>query len=295
MLRSGAIEPGVRAVAIDLGSVLDANRRRGSWGARSLATNTRLHVTSRLWASAVRHQVGTDVEHRVAGALRGLAEHLSPAANSQRIMTVDDALQAIRNAMSSIDEPWRQSLSLHRFGDAYNAQALESWHVPELWFDPANRWLTRTTVRGAAGYYRNARMRKNDAASRPSTCMRALPRPLQPSDGANPLGAFFHDSFLGIYASCQKLLNPQDHVIESEGSVNLPFERLYVAYLRDAIQVLRHLRSLDSKMLLGSIDVLLRDALTPLELDSVPNEESGEGGFAQFLVELQFGLADGSR
>jgi hypothetical protein len=61
-------------------------------------------------------------------------------------MTVDDALQAIRAAMSAVDEPWRQPLSLHRFGDAYNAQALESWDVPELWFDPDDKWLTKTTA-----------------------------------------------------------------------------------------------------------------------------------------------------
>ena len=147
MLRSGAIDPGVRAVAIDLGSVSDADRS-GDHGGRVLGDQHQVARHLAALASAVRHQVGTDVEHRVAGALRGLAEHLAPAANAQRMMTVDDALQAIRNAMSAIDEPWRQALSLHRFGDAYNAQALESWHVPELWFDPANRWLTKTTVRG---------------------------------------------------------------------------------------------------------------------------------------------------
>lgn len=206
-------------------------------------------------------------------------------------MTADDALRAIRPAFSTIDEPWRQALSLHRFGDAYNAQALESWHVPELWFDPDNKWLTRTTARGP-------QVITGMRGCGKTMLLRALHFHARaaPTGNGSPdevLGALAKDDFLGVYASCQKLLNPQDHSGDGSGLIALPFERLYVAYLRDAIQVLRHLRSIDPKALLGTIDVLLRDALTPLELDSAPDNVTGERGFAQFLVELQFQLADG--
>ncbi len=66
-----------------------------------------------------------------------------------------------------------------------------------------------------------------------------------------------------------------------------------MAYLRDAIQVLKHLRSIDSKAVLGTIDVLLRDALRPLEIDSQVALPPGERSFEQLLLELQFELAEG--
>jgi hypothetical protein len=289
-LRSGAMEPGVRAVAIDLGSVLDANRS-GDHEGRVLGDQHQVARHLARLASIVQQQRDTDVEYRIAGALRGLAEHLAPAANAQRIMTVDDALQAIRAAMSAIDEPWRQPLSLHRFGDAYNAQALESWHVPALWFDPDNKWLTKTTARGP-------QVITGMRGCGKTMLLRALhfhARAAPAGDGTaeKRLAAIAADDFLGIYASCQKLLNPQDYGGDVPGLVGSPFERLYVAYLRDAIQVLQHLRSIDSSSLLAPIDVLLRDALLPLELDAAPDAAGGERVFAQFLVDLQFKLADG--
>jgi hypothetical protein len=289
MLRSGAIEPGVRGVAIDLGSVLDANRS-GDHDGRVYSDQHQVARHIAALASAVKQQRGTDIEFRVAGALRGLAEHLAPATDAQRLMTVDDAFRAIRGAMSAIDEPWRQPLSLYRFGEAYNAQALESWHVPELWFDPESRWLTKTTVRGPQVITGMRGCGKTMLLRALHFHARAVSASGEPG---NPLGAFSDDNFLGVYASCQKLLNPQDHSADTARSVALPFERLYVAYLRDALQVLRHLRSLDPKSLLGSIDVLLHDALAPLELDCALNDATGERGFAQFLMELQFRLADG--
>lgn len=289
-MRSGAIDTRVRAVAIDLGSVLD----------ESQSNTQRLgdqHQVARHIAAlgAAIHQLAGphgDVDYRIAGALRGLAEHLAPAADAQRIMTIDDALQTIRAGIGAVDEPWRQPLSLHRFGDAYNAQALESWHVPELWFDPERRWLTKTTARGPQvitgmrGCGKTMLLRALHLHARAAQAARS-------GESGNALAALGNDDFLGVYASCQKLLNPQDSGADSARSVTLPFERLFIAYLRDAVQVLRHLRSLDPLALLGDIDILLRGALTPLELTVGLAPMSGEQRFEQFLIELQFELADG--
>lgn len=285
-LRSGAIESAVRAVAIDLGSVLDATRS-GDHGGRVLGDQHQIAKHLSILANAVRSDDVSDLDHRVAGALRGLAEHLAPALDAQRIMTVDDALQAIRASMSAIDEPWRQALSLHRFGDAYNAQALESWHVPELWFDPENKWLQKTTVRGP-------QVITGMRGCGKTMLLRALHFHARAVAGRGSTQAAFRtDPFVGVYASCQKLLNPQDHRSATTAGVSRPFERLYVAYLRDAIQVLRHVRSIDTSALLGTLDVLLRGALVPLELEEHPDGNTGEAGFTQFLTELQFGLSDG--
>jgi hypothetical protein len=292
MLRSGAIEPSVRAVAIDLGSVLDADES-GKHEGRVLSDQHHIARHLSLLATAIQNRRKSDIDYRIAGTLRGLAEHLTPATTAQRIMTIDDASQAIRSAMSAVDEPWRQPLSLHRFGDAYNAQAIESWHVPELWFDPDNKWLTKTTARGPQvitgmrGCGKTMLLRALHLHARAVRASRIVG-----SDGL--LAELEKDVFLGVYASCQKLLDPQQH--HSVGSGNRPkspFERLYVAYLRDAIQLLRHLRSVNPNALLGPLDVLMRDALKPLEMDSQLEFPSGERAFEQLLLDLQFELAEG--
>jgi hypothetical protein len=291
MLRSSAIEPSVRAVAIDLGSVLDADES-GKHGGRVLGDQH--HIARHLsWlATAVQDRRKTDMDYRIAGTLRGLAEHLTPAATAQRIMTVDDASQVIRSAMNALDEPWRQPLSLHRFGDAYNAQAIESWHVPELWFDPDNKWLTKTTARGPQvitgmrGCGKTMLLRALHFHARAAQASR-----ISGSDGV--LAEVEKDVFLGVYASCQKLLDPQQHHVSDANGPESPFERLYVAYLRDSIQILRHLRSITAGALLGAIDVLLRDALRPLEMESHFDIPSGERAFEQLLLNLQFELAEG--
>lgn len=292
MTRSGAIDPSTRAVAIDFGSVLDASQS----GDHHIGDerNIARHLAALAAAVHKRGGVASDVDYRIAGALRGLAEHLAPAPGAQRIMTVDDALDTIRAAVRAVDEPWRQALSLHRFGDAYNAQALESWHVPELWFDPHDRWLKRTTARGPQvitgmrGCGKTMLLRALHFHARAAQATRGL------GDRKGAIAQLAQDDFLGVYASCHKLLNPQDRGLHCEGdaSVQAPFERLFVAYLRDAVQVLRHLRSIDAAALLGGIDALLRDALEPLEVDIDLPVTVGEEAFERFLLELQFRLAD---
>jgi hypothetical protein len=290
-LRSGSIESSLRAVAIDLGSVLDADRS-GEHGGRVLSDQHQVarHI-SRL-AAAVQIRRISDLDHRIAGTLRGLAEHLTPETSAQRLMTVNDASQALRTALGAIDEPWRQPLSLHRFGDAYNAQALESWHVPELWFDPDDKWLTRTTSRGPQvitgmrGCGKTMLLRALHFHARAAQAAKLLGIPAQ-------IERLTQDQFLGLYASCTKLLDPQHHRLRATEDISRPFERLYVAYVRDAIRVLRHLRSIDPSCLLATIDVLLVNSLIPLDLPNRPDFRGSEQAFEQFLVDLQFQLAEG--
>jgi hypothetical protein len=287
--RAGAIEPKICTVAIDLGSVLDASK---SGGAR-IGDQHQIAVHLMHLARALRSVPGAkDVDNRIAGALAGLAEHLSGRPGMQRVMTVTDAQSALSAAMSAAHEPWRRPLSLHRFGDAYNAQALESWHVPELWFDPEGRWLKATTVRGPQvitgmrgcgktmllrAIHFHARAVQATAASTPETLDSAL-------------GA---DEFIGVYASCQKLLDPREGA-GPPGPVRRPFERLFVAYLKDGLQVLRHLRSLSTHSVPAALDEQLKRALPMLDLPPNTGPGEGEAGFERFLADLHFGLSDGS-
>ena len=286
MMRLGAIDPSVRAVAVDLGSVRDASL---SGDGKRFGDHTHVSLQIAALARAVHAGIGSksDADYRIAGALLGLAEHLSPAAGAQRIMTSEDALRMIRFAIGAADEPWRQPLSLARFGDAYNAQALDSWHVPELWFDPENRWLARTTARGP-------QVITGMRGCGKTMLLRALHFHARVSKQVAGSEAIPADEFVGVYASCQKLLNPQDHGSNDNKNVPYPFERLYVAYLRDAIQVLRHIRSDAPTALTAGIDVLLLGALQSLETPPEFATPVGEQAFENALMDLQFRLADGA-
>lgn len=290
--RSGAIDANIRAVAIDFGSVLDASQSGDSHhvGDQQHAAN----IIAALSKAVREHSGGeTDMDYRMASTLRGLAEHLAPAATSLRIMSIDDARNTINAATRAVDESWRQPLLLSHYGDAYNAQALESWHVPELWIDPEGKWFKRTIVRGPqvitgmrgcgkTMLLRALHFHARAVESSPAGSYRSLSK------------RFKKDGFLGIYASCQKLLNPQNQGSQDAAPVRLPFERLFVAYLRDAVQVLRHLQDLDREALTSSIDVALRDALKALELTKGEVGDAGdEQRFEEFLIDLEFDLADG--
>lgn len=290
--RSGAIDANIRAVAIDFGSVLDASQSGDSHhvGDQQHAAN----IIAALSKAVREHSGGeTDMDYRMASALRGLAEHLAPAATSQRIMSIDDARNTINAATRAVDEYWRQPLLLSHYGDAYNAQALESWHVPELWIDPEGKWFKRTIVRGP-------QVITGMRGCGKTMLLRALhfhARAVESSQAGSYRTLskrFKKDGFLGIYASCQKLLNPQNQGDRDATPVKLPFERLFVAYLRDAVQVLRHLQDLDDEALTSSIDVALRDALKALELTKAEVGDAGdERRFEEFLIDLEFDLADG--
>lgn len=295
-LRSNAIAPGVRAVAIDLGSVQEAGRSGNGY------VGDQRHVAGHLaaLAGAVRMvgDAGSDDDFRIAEAIRGLAEHLSAPPDSTRVMTVEDASEALRAAIRAADQPWRQPLRLLRFGGAYNALALDSWHVPELWFDPDGQWLAKTTARGPQvisgmrGCGKTMLLRALHLHARAAAARNGL----GPGDGDAVMAEWGEDSFVGVFASCQKLLNPQD-LGEGRGQeVDRPFERLYVAYLRDAVQILRHLSSIDPSAVVGGIDKALAGALDALELETEAQErgDPGEAAFDRHLIRLQFGLADGT-
>lgn len=283
-----AFDPMIVAVAIDLGSMRDEST--SGLGER---INDQHQVARHLvrLADSVRtaHATLNDAEYRIVEALRGLAEHLTPASGGQRLMSSDDAQGALRGAMQTVDEPWRQPLTLRRMGDAYNAQVIESWHVPELWLDPEGRWFARTTGRGPQvitgmrGCGKTMLLRALHFHAR----ARKVAMDVPPTDVIASLRA---DGFVGLFASGQRLLNPRD-ASNPTSVIPSPFERLYIAYTRDAIQVLRHLRSLDPTALNGTIEHVLREALRVLEFESPVTLESTQA-FDQVLWELQLGLAD---
>lgn len=285
--RGDGLDPLVRAVAIDLGSVLDRSQsgeqRFGDqrWIARHFA----------MLAESVRRNMGTDVDDdfRMVEALQALAEHLAPVATAQRVMSVSDARRILADTLVGVDQPWRLPFALIRFDDAYNAQALQPWHVPYLWWDPSGRWLRRTTgagpqvITGMRGCGKTILLRSLHFHARATVSRLASPE--------QPLETLLRDNWVGVYASCQQLLNPHE---SGATAAHLPFERLYLAYVKDAIHVLEHARSLDPALVAQPIVDFVTEAMQPIET-SEPLAKSASAALAyRQLTELQFRLGAGA-
>jgi len=279
-------DPLMIAMAIDLGS-MSAESRSGE-GERINDQHQIARHLARL-ADGIRtsRTAMSDIDFRIAETLRGLAEHLSPTAGAQRVMSADDAKKRLRTAMQTVDEPWREPLTLKRLGDAQNAQVLESWHVPELWLDPDNRWFARTTGRGPQVITGMRGCGKTMLLRALHFHARARKIGMENPEGV--VQRLKTDGFVGLFASGQKLLNPKD-AGSSHSEINAPFQRLYIAYLRDAIQVLRHLESLDETALNEPAERVLLDALQVLDVE--PVHASTPHQLDHALAEIQFGLVD---
>jgi hypothetical protein len=287
--RADALSPATRVVAIDLGSASEVSRSGGErhgdqwWIAHHCAA----------LAQAVRNAntVLDDGSFRMVEALQGLAEHLSPAATSQRVMTVSDARSLLELALSVNEEPWRQRLTLSRFSDGYNAQVLQPWHAGDLWWDPQGKWLQNASGRGP-------QVITGMRGCGKTILLRALQfharyRRLDGNTEVPPPETLLSsDKWVGLYASCLQLLSPS---AIATADASLPFERLYVAYLKDAVQALSRLRQMGEDQRGGTVEGFVRDALGALEFERELPGLTSLPAIRQFLTQIQFELSSGHK
>lgn len=238
--RQGAMDPGIRAVAIDLGSVGPDRRSGGKylgdlhWIARHIQG-----MVDRL-LSDLDHI--SDLDSRVAHSLQLIAQIVSPPVESQRTPSADDFIRVIETEYFRTAEPWRpwrEQLKLRTFGSSYNAQTLDAWHVPQLLVDPEGGWLARISapgpliVTGMRGCGKTLLLRALQFHARAAR--------LGTETDADVLRRLKGDNYIGLFVSAQRLLDVERH--ETVTASNL-FARLYVAYSLEAARALAHLNDL---------------------------------------------------
>lgn len=240
MYRQGAMDPTVRAVAIDLGS-LGPDRRSGDgylgdlhWIARHIQD-----LVDRLLADI---RIVTDLDARVGHALQLIAQSLSPAVEHQRTPTAGDFVRQIEDEYFRTAEPWRpwrEQLRLRTFGASYNAQTLNAWHVPQLLVDPDGAWLSRisspgplviTGMRGCGKTLLLRALQFHARAARRSA-----------ETDSEVVSRLHSDNYIGLFVSAQRLLDVENRATPSSGDL---FARLYVAYCLEAARALAHLYDL---------------------------------------------------
>lgn len=249
--RGEAIDPFIRAVAVDLGSVLDSSR---SDEEAQVADSHQ--VTAHLMSLALRvmpdPMTAQDLEFRLALALNDIASLLRPENLAQRSPNYPDLIASIRSAFVAASSPWKKpSDGLVRFGDSFNAQTMRPWFVPRLLVDPGGDWQRRVEsagpliVTGMRGCGKTMLLRALQFHARAS-----LAGDEEGRSDTEILESLRSDGYVGLYVSCNRLL---DGLGKPEGPLHEPNTRLFLCYAREALQALRHLSEVGGRQAVSPV------------------------------------------
>lgn len=261
--RGEAIEPGIRAMAIDLGSVADVRRSGGPdvgdmhWIGAHLG-----RMAERLLDEGAG---AGDLEKRVALKLLGIAQSLAATTENQRPPSAEDMVGQIRSGYYQVAEPWRPwrgDLVLKRFEESYNAQTMEAWYVPQLLIDPENTWVDTVSAPGPLVMTGMRGCGKTMLLHSVQFHARAALRAKESE--ADAVRRVSQDRYVGLFVSAQRLIPMRGEMRPSSAQL---FARLVVAYAAAAARALAHLADLDAAAVepdaAASIARAVRDVLAP--------------------------------
>lgn len=244
--RADAIEPAIRAVAIDLGSVAGERRSGEGYTGDLHWIGRHIHaMADRLLASG---DAAPDLDKRVGLKLHGIAQGLAAATVNQRTPSAADVIAEIREQYHRTAEawrPWRNQTVLRTFAESYNAQTLNAWYVPQLIVDPDGAWLKKVSspgplvMTGMRGCGKTMLLHSLQFHARAAV----LPK----EEDADALKRVTYDGYVGLFVSAQRLI-PVDPKADRPSTEEL-FARLLVAYAAQAARAMAHLQDLASDAL----------------------------------------------
>lgn len=255
--RQGAMDPSVRVVAIDLGSVAP-DRRSGNGYLGDLHWIAR-HIQALVEVLLREPDTISDLDSRVANALQMIAQSIVPALENQRTPEADDFIHLIEEQYFKTSEPWRpwrSPLVLKTFNASYNAQTLDAWHVPQLLVDPDGAWLARISAPGPL-------VMTGMRGCGKTLLLRAVQfhaRAARHADESDPdvMTRLANDNYVGLFVSAQRLLNVGQ---STESQTRDLFPRLFVAYALEAARALAHLQDISPEMVRYDAQVVLLSAV----------------------------------
>ncbi|GLQ11452.1 hypothetical protein GCM10007913_33840 [Devosia yakushimensis] len=244
--RADAIEPAIRAVAIDLGSVAEDRRSGGDYKGDLHWIGQHINdLAERLLA---RGDAAPDLDRRVGLQLQIIAQSIASVTENQRTPAADDMIKIIREQYHRTAEPWRpwrNQAVLRTFAASYNAQTLDAWYVPQLLVDPGGTWLHRV---GAPGPLVMTGMRGcGKTMLLQSIQFHARATVLPEETDAEALARIKEDGYVGLFVSAQRLI-PVDPKA-SRPSMEELLARLLVAYAVQAARAMAHLEDIEPGLL----------------------------------------------
>ena len=240
--RSGeSIEPSIRAVAIDLGSLAEvsksvpADRRLGDL---LQVVNHILNFRNHLLANP---SGVSDIDYRLAMQLDQLGHMLTPDPLSQREPPYGEIIRQIQESYGRSSSPWKAPSELTSFSESYNAQTLHPSFVRRLLVDPDDEWLAMVSVKGPQvitgirGCGKTMLLKALQFHSQISHFVETS------ASMDEAVARIQKEGYLGLYVPTNRLLDPLG---TTPGPVHEPYVRLFVAYAREALRAARHLSEL---------------------------------------------------
>ncbi len=237
--RSEVLYDRIKVKIIDLGSAADASKSDGNnrLGDRHWIA---FHLSNLVDKLLMNPDNTPDINYRLAMVLEQHIQLLSPDPTSDRGSSTEEIIENIKSGINVISSPWKETLKLRRFNDAYNAQSLDPWFVPSLIVDRDDQWLQKISIQGPQMITGMRGCGKTMLLRALQFHARAAKRKLE--NNPDIIKRIEEDSFVGLFVSCKQLLNRPG--IESNG-LFLPFERLFLFYAIESIKAVRHLKELD--------------------------------------------------
>ncbi|MFY2822975.1 hypothetical protein [Ruegeria sp. MALMAid1280] len=262
--RDAALEPSVRAVAIDLGSTSGDRRSGGGYKSDLHWVAEHIDILSSNLLQTADGKID-DLDARVALSLKDVAASISSPVETQRTPPAEELVRTIEQAFYRSGEPWRpwrSPLVFKNFGESYNAQTLAPWHIPQLLVDPEGDWQRRASskgpliVTGMRGCGKTMLLRS----------LQFHARAMQKRDETEEqvIARLRGDGFVGLFVSAQILV---DRGTSIETPNNKLFARLLLAYALEASRALAHLKDIKAEFVSPHSPKLISDVLSNLLSD----------------------------
>jgi len=241
--RADAVDPAIRAVAIDLGSAADHSRSDPAKQRAGDLSRVAAHIQKLIeiiWHDPDRV---SDHDFRLASALQSIFHVLAAPAENTRLPPTRELIQEIRSAYEMLPRhSWRsgqQPLALSSFGSYYNALTLEPWHVPALLVDPEGAWLGQIStpgpqvITGMRGCGKTMLLRALQFHARASKA--------QGETNEVIIDRIKSDRYVGLFVSAQRLIDKPDGATNGKSD---PYARLVLAYAIEAVRSIMHLKEI---------------------------------------------------
>lgn len=254
--RIGVIDGTIRAVAIDLGSVSDGSRSDSDRARLGDLQWISMHLNRIVEELTRDPDIISDHENRLAGELHRIAQSISPSAVNQRTPDTTDFVRQIEESYYNVIQPWRKPLELRTFGDSYNAQTMNAWHVPQLLVDPDGQWVSSIcspgpqVITGMRGCGKTMLLRALQFHARATHSNTNSKSEVQQQ--------LKKDNYVGLFVSAQRLL---DSLGDDSCGNQDPFARLFVAYGLESVRAANHLSDIDEECILGQAYRNLADTI----------------------------------
>ena len=290
--RSGeTIEPSIRAIAIDLGSLSEMSKSvplGDRLGDLLQVVRYILNFRNYLLENPSSH---SDVEYRLAIQLDQIGHMLAPDPLSQKEPPYGDIITQLQVGFGRSNSPWKAPFELTSFSESYNAQTLHPGFVRQLLVDPDGEWLASVSGKGPQVITGIRGCGKTMLLKAMQSHSQIIHHVEHSSDIDEAIVNIEKEGYVGLYVPTNRLL---DNLGSTSGPVHEPYARLFVAYALEAIRAARHLGELKPSLMSPGYWQYVGKVVTAYikgtaGLNEAPTETALENQLFAILVSLDRG------